>query len=522
MASVTMTNGRAMVRLRRPDGTRPAIYLGRMNRQTAAAFAQHLDALALAQDTGQPLPAATAAWVAGLGEDYRAKLARHGLVQPRPLATLDALIESFIASKHGNKPGTHRSYLRTRKHLLNFFRPDARVRTITADHAQRFAAYLVDTVGLAEHSTARKTIGISREMFRHGLRGGTLDVNPFDGLAAAVRPNPDKQYDVTPAITARIDAACPDVAARLLFALGRWGGLRIPSEVRGMVWDDVKWDADRLWVRSPKTEHHVGGQGRFVPLFPELRSVLADAFELAEPGDVYVLPDHLRLHANPSVWLKRLAISAGVEPWCKPWVNLRSTRETELLDRHPVHAVCKWIGNSPAVAMRHYAQVQDRHFAAAVAAPTHAPTPTLPGAEKAHPKAHPQALPKAHPHLIAADRNRPPQADEDSESRSNTRKSGDPTQKASPIGEASQNAFSGPGWIPTCASTRGKTAKSDPKRTQKRSRKRTRDPGSASGSAPGTDPATDALLTAWADLDEEDRRAVLDLMAYLAGEGPSA
>ena len=46
--------------------------------------------------------------------------------------------------------------------------------------------------------------------------------------------------------------------------------------------------------------------------------------------------------------------------------NLRSTRETELAEEHPIHVVCKWLGNSQPVAAKHYLQVTDEHFEKAV------------------------------------------------------------------------------------------------------------------------------------------------------------
>ena len=48
--------------------------------------------------------------------------------------------------------------------------------------------------------------------------------------------------------------------------------------------------------------------------------------------------------------------------WEKPWQNMRSTRETELTETHPAHVVCAWIGNSEAVAAKHYLQVTSEHF----------------------------------------------------------------------------------------------------------------------------------------------------------------
>src|SRR3954465_9085694 len=83
--------------------------------------------------------------------------------------------------------------------------------------------------------------------------------------------------------------ACPDVQWRLLFSLSRFGGLRCPSEHLMLKWADVDWDKNRLLVHSPKTEHHDGGDCRFVPLFPELRQLLLEAFAEAAEGTEYVI-----------------------------------------------------------------------------------------------------------------------------------------------------------------------------------------------------------------------------------------
>ncbi|MCZ6613018.1 MAG: hypothetical protein O6941_10320, partial [Planctomycetota bacterium] len=49
--------------------------------------------------------------------------------------------------------------------------------------------------------------------------------------------------------------------------------------------------------------------------------------------------------------------------------NLRSTRETELADQFPAHVARAWIGNSVAVATKHYLQLTDDHFSQAVQNP---------------------------------------------------------------------------------------------------------------------------------------------------------
>ncbi|MBS0265431.1 MAG: site-specific integrase [Planctomycetes bacterium] len=158
---------------------------------------------------------------------------------------------------------------------------------------------------------------------------------------------------------------------RLVFALARFGGLRCPSEMQPLTWGDVYWDQGKLRVRSPKTEHHDGHGERWVPLFPELRVALAAALdesvdagrgtEAADPVIVICTESgaNLRTHFH------RIILQAGLTPWPKTFQNLRSTRETELAESYPIHVVTAWLGNSPTVAMKHYLQVTEDHFARA-------------------------------------------------------------------------------------------------------------------------------------------------------------
>jgi len=63
-----------------------------------------------------------------------------------------------------------------------------------------------------------------------------------------------------------------------------------------------------------------------------------------------------------------------LKPWPKLWQNLRSTRETELADQFPAHVASAWIGNSVAVAVKHYLQVTEDHFKQAAKKATQNPT----------------------------------------------------------------------------------------------------------------------------------------------------
>ena len=158
---------------------------------------------------------------------------------------------------------------------------------------------------------------------------------------------------------------CPDAQWRLIIALSRYGGLRCPSEHLALTWGDVDWERNRLNVRSPKTEHYRGGESRAVPLFPELRPYLEEAFELAEPGTQHVVTRYRDSSANLRTQFLRIIRRAGVESWPKLFHNLRASRQTELENQFPSHVVCDWMGNSHAVARKHYLQTTEEHFARA-------------------------------------------------------------------------------------------------------------------------------------------------------------
>jgi hypothetical protein len=59
----------------------------------------------------------------------------------------------------------------------------------------------------------------------------------------------------------------------------------------------------------------------------------------------------------------RLAVKrSGVEVWPRLWHSMRSTRQTELVERFPVHVTCSWLGNTIDVAATHYLKTTQQHF----------------------------------------------------------------------------------------------------------------------------------------------------------------
>ena len=159
----------------------------------------------------------------------------------------------------------------------------------------------------------------------------------------------------------------------MIFALCRFGGLRCPSEVLGLKWSAINWKTDRFAVHAPKTKRHDDGGHREVPIFPELRPYLVEAFEMAAEGAIYCVTRYRDSNANLRTQLRRIIKKAGVAYWEKTFQNLRSTRQTELKEFFPGHVVCAWLGNSERVADRHYLQVTAEHYEKGAAIPVQNP-----------------------------------------------------------------------------------------------------------------------------------------------------
>ena len=153
--------------------------------------------------------------------------------------------------------------------LTEFFGESRDVRTIAPGHADDFKQWLVGRE-LAP-TTIHKRLQVARSFFHAMRRRKLIDENPFDGVKAAATGIKDRQRFVTRDGDRQCARRLPDHHWRTIVALARYGGLRCPSEVLSLRWQDIDWEAGRIVVTSPKTEHHAGKASRTIPLFAELR-----------------------------------------------------------------------------------------------------------------------------------------------------------------------------------------------------------------------------------------------------------
>jgi integrase len=372
MASITNEpNGRRTVQVVGLDGRRRSIRLGKVSIRQAEVVRARVEELLAARRTGQAHSIELRAWLDRIDDELHARLAAAELVPSRPRTTLGAFIDQYIAGRTDTKQATRTVYQRARRHLVSHFGEDRSIRSISIGDADAFRIAL-DTSGLSV-ATARRTIGVAKQFFRAACRSGLIETSPFADLVSAVPANPDRAFFVTIETTQKLLTTSDDPEWRLLIALARFGGLRVPSEPLRLTWGAIDFDAGRLRVESPKTEHHAGKAARLVPLFPELRPHLLAVRGHGQNPDDPVITRYRISTANLRSELHRRLKRIGIEPWPKPWQNMRASRETELVERFPAHVVAAWLGHSPAVANKHYLQVTDDHFTKAVQNPVQSP-----------------------------------------------------------------------------------------------------------------------------------------------------
>jgi hypothetical protein len=112
---------------------------------------------------------------------------------------------------------------------------------------------------------------------------------------------------------------------------------------------------NRISIPEPKVEHHEGRGIRICPIFPELRPILDEAFEIfGDKSEFVVAVPQYRAAANTAMGWKnanlrskmtRLLRRAGVSGWPRLFHSVtlqegRASRQTELQRELPLHVVC--------------------------------------------------------------------------------------------------------------------------------------------------------------------------------------
>ncbi len=380
------------------DKRKKSIWLGELTKKQAESWQSQVEHLISSRASGSAMKAYTAAWLGDLPERYLSKLIAAGLVdapeparEPETMPTIGALCDRFIASKRSAKEATRDKWEQVKNALVRHFGTDRTIDQVNAADAEGWRDWMRVEGNVREgkqrkdkngkpvsgrtdlsDNTVRRRTGIAKQFFRWAIKSKLLTENPFDGLPCSVHANEARQHFVRHAIANRAIEFAPNAEWRALIALVRYGGLRSPSEPMRLKWQDVDFQYRRLKIHAKKTAHHSNGGVRFCPIFPELLPYLEELAlaHTTKPTD-YVIRDARGAESYFRTGFSRILEKAGLEPWPKLFQNMRASRETELLAKYPVKDVCAWIGNTQAVAMKHYAMVMESSFTEA-AFPSHA------------------------------------------------------------------------------------------------------------------------------------------------------
>src|SRR5262249_44162118 len=109
------------------------------------------------------------------------------------------------------------------------------------------------------------------------------------------------------------------------------------------------------------TEQHEGRAGSWVPLYEDLRVQFDNAWDDAPDGAIKIF-EGWTLDSNMRTRMDKDIQRAGLTPWERTFHNMRASRQTELTGIMPIDFVCSVMGNSTAIAQRHYLQPRDSDF----------------------------------------------------------------------------------------------------------------------------------------------------------------
>ena len=370
MASLSKDkNGTKRIQWVDADSKRHTIRLGKINVKAAEAFLARLERLVASRLTGTPVDGQTAQWLAELPDGLYGKLVGQGLADAREVSeahTLGAMLDEYFQTM-SVKESTRTRYGQTKRLLIDHFGRARALDSITTRDCDQWRVWLTKK----NYASAKigKEVSIARMFIRQAVRWGMIPANPFEGVRGGSQSNRARLHYIPLEQAHKLIQAAPDADWRCIIALARFGGLRCPSEVLGVRWADVDWAHDRFRVRSPKTERHEGKGERLVPLFPELRSVLMEAFEQAPEGADFVVQRFRDKSGNLRTQLERIIERAGLEKWPRLFNAMRASRATELAAQYPAAICTAWMGHTRAVAEAHYHMVRDEDFDRAAATP---------------------------------------------------------------------------------------------------------------------------------------------------------
>lgn len=262
----------------------------------------------------------------------------------------------------------------TGRYLTAFFGPGKRIDRIQRADARVFKAALAEGRLLSEskkgklsESTVHLHMRNARKIFGIALEDDFIIANPFDKMAGKAPP-PKGFHEVTDKeFQTLYENANP--IWKLWLALCLYAGLR-RGEALHIRWENIDWDRSRLTIIAGEDWRPKDRDFRVVPIVPELRAILLEAFEQAKEGQEFVIETGTMDPRSSYKAFHRLCSRAGIKPWSKPFHTLRKTCLTRWAREFPQHVVSEWAGHSEiTTTSQFYLQISEAEYDRAAGLP---------------------------------------------------------------------------------------------------------------------------------------------------------
>lgn len=359
---------------------RRRLTLGMIDRSDALHYTANIEAL-ISHRRKHPdsVPVALESWIRELPQKHREQLGEIGLLDRfNSSLTVEELIEAFL-TEYDLRPEDEirrstKKQFRTclahrippklkkakiidivprRKHAMIHSKPvfsestKALFRTVEAWQREHYV-----------RSSWSRANGRLREVGKWAIENGICEYNPFTLLKSPGETNEQRNLHVPREWVEDAILMCHDPDTRMCFVLGRYAGVRLPSEARTLKWSHVDFDRKQLRILDSKKREF-----RTMPLFDRIRQELEKMPR--EDGHRFVFSKRFLSGTDTNNYqLMREAIQRTEwEPWERLRQNLRTSCENDLLHAgFPERKVTTWLGHTVKVSRQHYQRMLDADY----------------------------------------------------------------------------------------------------------------------------------------------------------------
>lgn len=334
------------------DGKRKRFRTGLTNAKLVDKWVDVVETVLECQKSGQVLPSSTLAFLEE-APTLKEKLRQQNLVKSVGKATVQDFFADFIRDLNCGE--TRKTRLRlTARRLAEDYDCRKYLDDVTKGDMTRVLKKWRDNLAV---TTADKEMKNVRQMLEEACNLGLCPTNPAKHLKLGAQKSKARNEYISEKDADTFLASRAPLDVKVIFALARYGGCRITSEVhrKALLWSHVDFKKKRLHLTASKKK----GEARVIPLFPKLEKVLAEWREVTKSGPV--LPEVYKgknVGKRVGDWWERV----GLKPYKKTFQNLRRSFQTDLARRFPIHVATEWAGNSEKIAMQHYLQATEEDF----------------------------------------------------------------------------------------------------------------------------------------------------------------